>query len=150
MTTIESPGPKLSVSDIGDFEKRIGATMPEVYRQFLLGFNGGLPSPDVADVIGLTGGAADVQVFFGINRTIESSCLEWNLTTLSQRLPKGLLPIATDSGGSVFCLSLRKEDFGTVSYCDLQSVFADYDAIPRFYPVADDFETFLQKLRPFE
>jgi hypothetical protein len=39
---------------------RIGMILPEQYRQFLLEFNGGTPTPDTVNVEGLPGGSADV------------------------------------------------------------------------------------------
>jgi hypothetical protein len=149
MTTIENHGPRLSELDVSKLEMQLGMSLPEQYRRFLLNFNGGIPTPDIVTVEGLSGASADVQVFFGIGRSVESSCLEWNLTTLAKRIEKGLLPIATDSGGSVFCLCLRGRERGAVLYCDLQSVFADFKSDPKLYPVASNFDAFLDNLRPF-
>jgi hypothetical protein len=150
MTIIENPGPRLSESDISNIEIRFGVVLPEQYRRFLIDFNGGIPTPDIVDIEDLPGGSADVQVFFGIGRSPESSNIEWNLVTLAERLKKMLLlPIASDSGGSVFCLCLQGHDHGAVLYCDLQSVFADFESDPELYPVASNFETFLKILRPF-
>jgi hypothetical protein len=146
MVTIEDHGPKLSESDVSELERRIGAVLPKQYRRFLLRFNGGVPTPDTVDVEGLEGTPTDVQEFFGIGLVPESSCIEWWLTTLVERLEEGLLPIAGDSGGSVYCLSLREHDRGAVLFCDLQSVAFDYEHDPEFYPVAPDFDTFLSKL----
>ena len=128
---------------------RLGVTLPDQYRRFLLDFNGGTPTPDTVDIKDLPGASADVQIFFGIGRSVESSDLEWNLATLAERLEEGLLPIASDSGGSVFCLSLQGRGRGAVLYCDLQSVFANFGANPKLYPVASEFEAFLKNLRPF-
>jgi hypothetical protein len=97
----------------------------------------------------LQGSPTDVQVFYGINRAIESSCIEWNLTTLVERLEEGLIPIAGDSLGSDFCLSVREHDRGAVLFCDLQSVAFDYEHDPELYPVAPDFDAFLNKLYEF-
>jgi hypothetical protein len=149
MITMENPGPRLSESDISNLEMRLGMALPEQYRRFLLDFNGGTPTPDTVDIEGLPGASADVQVFFGIGRPVESSGLEWNMATLAERLKEGLLPIASDSGGSVFCLSLQGRNRGAVLYCDLQSVFVDFESDPKLYPVASDFEAFLKRLRPF-
>ena len=38
----------------------------------------------------------------------------------SDRLPGRLLPVACDSGGNLFCLSLRGDDVGKVIYVDLE------------------------------
>ncbi|WP_437494839.1 SMI1/KNR4 family protein [Sorangium sp. So ce1014] len=115
-------------ADISKFEQRIGAILPEQYRRFLLEFNGGIPTPGTVDVEGLPGASTDVQVFFGIGSSIESSDLNWNLTTLAERLEDELLPIAIDSGGNVFCLVLQGDDRGAVVCCDLQPVFGDLEA----------------------
>ena len=149
MVTMEEQGPKLSDVDISALEARLGVALPLSYRQFLLVFNGGVPTPDNVDVEGLEGGAADVQVFFGVGRAIEATCIEWNTATLTERLDSWLVPIASDSGGSVFCLSVRREDHGSVLYCDLTSVFGDLGIRPPLYFVARDFEAFVAKLRPF-
>ena len=148
MMSIESHGPKLSEADVSELETRLDSALPEQYRKFLLEFNGGAPTPDIVKVEGLPGGAADVQVLFGIRREVKSSCLEWNIEALAERLEKSLLPIASDSGGSVFCLSLREGDRGAVLYCDLQSVFGNLEARPALYPVSSDFEAFLNGLQP--
>jgi hypothetical protein len=149
MVTIEDHGPKLSESDICKLESRIGAVLTEQHRRFLLEFNGGSPTPDVVDVEGLEGGCASVRVFLGIDRESEVECIEWNLTTLVERLPERLIPIARDSSGNVYCISLRQHDRGAILYCDLQSVYADFEHDPEFYPVAPDFDTFLSKLYEF-
>ena len=148
MTTTKDCGPQLSELDIFRLETLLKVRLPTEYKEFLLTKNGGRPIPDVIVVPGIPGSEADVQELFGLNRSEESSCIEWNLNTLAERLEEGLLPIACDSGGSIFCLSLRPADFGAVLYCDLQSVFADYGSSPDFYAVAPSFASFLTKLRP--
>ena len=149
MTLITDHGPKISDADISELEERIDWRLPEEYRDFLLEFNGGRPEPDIADIKGLPGGCSDVQFFFGIYPSEEAYSIDWNLETLVERLDDGVLPIACDSGGSVYCLSLHAEDYGVVSYCDLQSVVADYETAPTFYPVAPNFDAFLNGLYPF-
>ncbi|MGK3970046.1 SMI1/KNR4 family protein [Sorangium sp. So ce118] len=149
MTIIENHGPSISDADVSKLEQRLGAALPEQYRQFLLEFNGGSPTPDTVDIEGLPGTSTDVQIFFGIGRSVESSDLDWNLTTLAERLEEGLLPIAADSGGNVFCLALRGRRRGNILYCDLQSVFSDLEATPELFPVASNFDAFLTKIRPF-
>ena len=150
MVTIKEAGPKLPEYEVRILERRMGAVLPASYRRFLLEYNGGRPDPDVVDVRGLEGGEADIKVFFGIGPSLDSHCIHWKLTVLAERLEPRLIPIACDSGGSVFCLSLRDQDYGGILYCDLQSVYADFDATPEFYPVAPDFDTFLDSLYEIE
>ncbi|WP_437775756.1 SMI1/KNR4 family protein [Sorangium sp. So ce1097] len=149
MTTIENHGPKIYDVDISNLEQRLGAALPEEYRRFLLDFNGGIPAPDTVDVEGLPGASADVQVLFGIGRPIESSNIDWNLTALAERLEAGMLPIAADSGGNVFCLALQGYRRGSVFYCDLESVFGNLAATPQMFQVASNFDVFMTRLRPF-
>jgi len=147
MITFDNPGPGLAESDVADLEANLGFALPASYRQFLLDHNGGRPDPDCVDVPGFE--ETDVQVFFGVRRPIESSRIEWNIDTLRRRLDAGLVPIACDSGGNVFCLSLRQEDRGVVFYCDLQSVFADFETRPTVYSVATSFDSFVTAIHPF-
>ena len=149
MTTIENRGPKIAEADVVRFEASLGSPLPAEYREFLLMSNGGVPTPDTIDIPEFSESPTDVQVLFGVGRSVESSRLEWNLTTLADRLGADLLPIACDSGGNTFCLSLRPDDIGAVLYCDLQAVFAESESSPECYYVAPSFESFLERLRPF-
>lgn len=147
MATIVDNGPELSEADVLDLERLLGAALPGEYRRFLSRFNGGIPTPDIVDVPEYPDSPTDVQVFFGVRRPVETSCLGWNLTTFAGRLGEDILPIATDSGGNLFCLSLRTEDRGAVLYCDLESTFGDMDADPKSYLVASSFGSFLRGLK---
>lgn len=122
-------------------EEQLGAHLPETYRRFLREHNGGQPTPDVVDVDGLPGSPTDIQVFFGIGCTVESSEIEWNRRTFSGRIPSRMLPIACDSGGGLFCLSLSGQDSGSVIYVDAQGPMSIE------YPVATDFDAFLRKIQ---
>ena len=147
MFNLDNLGRLLSEQDVAMLERRLPSGLPHGYRRFLLHHNGGTPQPDCVDVPGF--GETDVQVFYGIGRDIETSCIQWNIDALNERLDAWLVPIACDSGGNVFCLSLRPNDNGAVIYCDLDSVFADFGKPPPMYPVAADFDNFLSRLRPF-
>jgi len=149
MAIIKEQGPRISAEDVRDFEEYLGATLPEQYQRFLLMYNGGLPEPDAVDVEGLKGGGADVHVLYGIGVPIESERLDWNYELLREhRIEAWQLPIASDSFGNAYILSLRDEDRGVITYCDLQTVYGRLEVKPDFYPVASDFDTFLARLRP--
>jgi hypothetical protein len=103
------------------------------------------------DIEQLPGGEADVNVFFGIDREVVSSTIDWNLRTLEGRISNQLLPIANDSGGNRFCLSLSKADYGSVVFCDFDPGFgfhASNSVI--YYRVAPDFDSFLERIRSLE
>jgi cell wall assembly regulator SMI1 len=150
MAIIENPGPTLTESQLAELEEELGCELPQSYRSFLLTSNGGVPTPETIDVAEFPSSPTDVQVLFGIGRSVESSRINWNRDTLAGRLTPDLLPIASDSGGNVFCLSLRETDRGAVLYCDLEAVFGVLEAEPSFYFVASSFEEFVAKFRTLE
>lgn len=142
---IDNVGPKIEVQDVTAFEAELGASLPEAYQKFLLLYNGGTPTPDTIDVAEYPGTPTDVQVFFGIGRTIESSDLSWNLTLIGERCTGiSALPIACDSGGNLFSLKIEHSVATDVIYFDLDAP----DCVT--YTVASSFEEFIAKLRSFE
>ncbi len=97
-----------------------------VHGQFLRAIDPGTPT--------------DVQVLFGIRRTIKSSNLSWNRQTFANRIPRELVPIACDSGGNLFCLRVLGPAYGKIVYVDLEQ--PPYET----YDVAEGFLAFLNKL----
>ena len=146
MIEIDDPDEPITEDHLAGLEREFGARFPTEYRQFLLKFNGGEPSPNIVDIEGLPGGSTDVQEFFGIGTTIESSDMTWNKETFADRIPARMLPIACDSGGCLFCLSLSGEDSEKVTYVDLQFV-GDMKQKVTYYYVAESFEAFIGTLR---
>lgn len=146
MLQIHNPGPQLEEGDVREVEVRLGAPLAPEYRAFLLGSNGGIPSPDCVTISKY--GETDVQVIFGIGRAVRTSCISWNLDALKDRLLSGLLPIACDSGGNVFCLSYSGSSCGEIVYLDLESVYGEYDVKAPLYLVAPSFNDFLSSLKP--
>lgn len=141
---IDSTGPVIGHEEISDLESMIGAVLDDGYREFLLRCNGGSPTPDTIDIPEAPGTPTDVQVLFGIGRSTESSDLLWNTSIIGERgLKEKLLPIGCDSGGNLFCLQIVGGRTGKVLYYDLESPGN------QLYSVAPNFQTFVQKLRPF-
>lgn len=138
---ITEEGPKSTESDIISLERELGASLPPDYRKFLLAHNGGLPTPFVIDIEEFIESPTDVQVFFGIGRKIQSSDLRWNRYTFRDRIGPGFLPIACDSGGSLFCLALSGESRGAIYYVDFAHGKAEV------YAVATGIDDMLSKLR---
>jgi cell wall assembly regulator SMI1 len=142
---IENSGPKIGTQDIAQIEAELGAALPDCYRRFLLQYNGGSPTPDTIDVPGAADSPTDVQVFFGIGRSVESSGLASNLALVRERCPNlHVLPVACDSGGNLFGLSIDHGTASKVIYCDLD----DPDCAT--YEVAASFDEFIAKMRAFE
>lgn len=142
-------GDELTDEEWEEFERGLPGRLPAAYRDFLIEFNGGHPEPNVVKVP--VHEETDVQVFLGVQREFASSCIDLTRETLEVRLDPSHLPVARDSGGNVFCLSLSEEDCGAVYYYDLEAVFCDFERerAPS-YRIANDFLSFLKMLHEFE
>jgi cell wall assembly regulator SMI1 len=141
MEILES-GDALTPTDIETFEATIGKPLPPAYRNFLLTHNGGHPVPPVIDIDDCPNGATVVQVFLSLTGPVESETLGWSWQAFQGRIPERLLPIADDPFGNIFCLSLDGADAGQMVFLDR---YVESEARPYF--VAQDFTTFLAKLR---
>lgn len=146
MIRIRAQGPRLAEKDVIHFEKSIGSPLPETYRRFLLENNGGRTTPDTVYVEGLPGSPTDIKVLFSIGSAVETNDLLWNRETFTGRIPGRFLPIASDSGGSRFCVSLSGSDRGSVVFCLL--TFTEDDGT--IYFIANNFDEFIDKIVPFE
>ncbi len=140
MVKIERAGAQLADREIERLEQQLGVKLPDGYKRFLMANNGGRPRPDTIDVEGLPGSPTDIKIFLGLGRQIETSNIDWHLNLPANRLPKHLLPIASDSGGNLFCIRVHGAEYGSVIYADFREEVAIYD-------VARSFDEFLEKIR---
>jgi cell wall assembly regulator SMI1 len=124
---------------IQSFERLVGHRLPDGYRRFLLQHNGGQPLNDEFEVPawGVTG----VQYFFGL-QVDDGYDLRWNQEVVADRLPVGVIPIATDSGGNAVCLGISGEQFDRVLFWDHE------DEAVCLVPLAATFEDFVNHLAP--
>lgn len=142
MTLLENAGKMITENQVSELETEIGIKIPPKYRSFLLEHNGGQPVPDVVNVEGFAGEDTDVSIFFGINRDKETSNIKWNMEVFSDRIPvKEYLPIACDSGGNIFTVSINNGQGESIHYFEL-----DNEKV-RKYSIATDIFSFLEMLR---
>lgn len=145
MMEIVEAGEAVTPEELKVFEEKIGHPLPSAYREFLLAHNGGRPIPSVIDINDCPSGATDVQVFLGLTGPFESETLEWSWDVFRGRIPERLLPIADDSFGNLFCLSLTGNDVGQVFFLDR---YEESESRPYF--VAKDFNEFLDKIYEYK
>lgn len=146
---IADTGPRLTPEMLASAEARLGFRLPDAYVAFLRENNGGRPTPHIMPTPEFPSSSeTDVDVFFAIDARIASSDLVWNYELWLRDSPPNLLPIASDSGGSTFCLSIAGDDAGRIYYWDWyrkpHSVRTRY---PWIYPAADSLEQFLNSFR---
>jgi hypothetical protein len=140
-------GPPLTEEDLHSFEKGLGVTLPTAYKAFLLATNGGRPERDLFPIHGLEDNPLGrIHVFFGLKDSVESCNLDWNLDVFRDRLPAGLLPIATTEGTDKICLAVAGEQSGRVFYWDGHARAGS----PNLYSLADDWTSFIASLRADE
>lgn len=97
--------------DVGTFETRIRAKLPDDYRAFLLRHNGGYP-----ERAGFRGGDDSVEFFFGLWQ----KHADLNYETLARRnfIPAEMVPIASDAFGNCVLLEVRGSNRGRIWFWD--------------------------------
>ena len=138
--------PPATVEQIKEFERRWELKLPPSFKEFCLIANGGRPEScnDTFPVearfkkfhgeynFGLVG-VAWFEPLMG-----EKSSIDATMEMFVDRLSPNRVPIASEGCGNYITLSVAEEDFGAVYYWEHEF---DED-----YPIADDFESFLEGL----
>lgn len=130
--TVKS-NPPASESRLLATEDRIGARIPDGYRNFLMATDGGKPvenafpaDPDVG-----------VDWFMGAVEIVETS------RRLRGRLPSDLIPIAAAAGGNQICISVKSGRYGAILLWDHEREQLE-DAATRW--LAPSFDEFVAQL----
>ena len=141
MITMNQRGPEIDETQVACFENDFTGPLPSAYREFLLEYNGGTPKPNIIIPGDAPHGPTDIQTFFGLNRSVQTSNILWNLTNFDLDVPgHSLLPIACDSGGNLFVIEKANEKH-SVFYYDWTN------EEPTLYEIAPGFEEFLTGIR---
>ncbi len=137
------PQAPASEESIQRLERQIGRPLPSGYRDFLRQHDGG--------PLDLNDKAANEV--FGLGDDVPDFASMWQkLETYRERVPDWLLPVANDSFGNLFTVSLRPQDEGSVWFWDHEKE-ADEDEPPtedNIRQVAPDWPTFLNSLQPVD
>lgn len=142
---IDNPGRSISESELDKISSEIGLELPTDYKDFLLTYNGGSPEPDAFPIKGHEEGVGTLQIFFGIDREIESSCLKWNYEEYKDRIPNSYLPIACSDTNDLICLVLSQNQYGSVVFWDAMDEVSK-DNLDNVYEIADSFTQLLELL----
>ena len=135
---------RVTWSDIQRLESKLKSELPELYVEFLLTFNGGIPKLNTF----CSGNRSYiVNNFFYLNigdhRVPDELSTEevlWNYNNLCSALPTRYFPFARDPGDDLFCLDLDHSRESPVLYWPHES------SEPTFIHLTNDFETFLDHL----
>lgn len=134
--------PQPSLSQVEALERRIGITLPDDYRRFLLEFNGGyFNEPDIEPVV--EGCPRDALTFLngiGASHPEAELATPGDLVTFDDNDPPKIIPIGGTPLGSLIILDTAPGDGNGEIY--FKQAFGD------FYWLAEGIEEFFTLLRP--
>lgn len=147
--------PAVSRQVIGAVSADLGLPFPPIYVEFLLAHNGGMVQPlrSLPRRFPIQGCKRDthglVHVFFNVG-TGDVVDLAKEYETFRDRMPPGLLPIASDPGGNLICVACTGERGGQVFYWE-QEFEANEDEGEKVgwdnvYFIAESLEEFFRRL----
>lgn len=145
MIEILEQGSPITEEDIKNLERSIGVSIPPSYRGFLLKNNGGRPEPNGIIINGLGGEETDIAWFNAVIDSEESNTIKSTIGIIREGYPhKNVLPIARDSGGSIFCIDLEEDADFPVVFVEAGGAWQEKPYEPLF--VAPNFEAFLDMI----
>lgn len=135
---------KINLQDITDFEVHNNVRLPDDYKEFLIKHNGGVPQPNIEPTV-----KSDIQWIYGMVEGPYYASLFQHLDMFEGRLPSWYIPIANDSGGNLYIMSLYPENHGLIAFWDHESEAEEGEADEYFDNmtfVASSFGHFLNQL----
>ena len=148
MITISESEEPVTESQLVELERYIGSPLPASYRDFLSRHNGGRVSPDCFDFVrggNVTHGGVD---WFLAITTGGHNNLRDDIDTYSDRVPRGYIPIAYDSGGNLVVLSLRDDGVYFWDH-DEEVEEGEIAGMQNMYWIAGSFDRFLDAIHEY-
>lgn len=137
---------KIDIERLLDFEKFNNVELPEDYRNFLLTYNGGVLR---SNTIPLEFTNTDVLVLFGMFDLPQYGSFFNKVDVFCERIPSWYIPIASDSGGNLFIMSLWEGNKGVVAFWRHEEESPEGEADQYFdnlTKVGESFMDFLSKI----
>ena len=98
-----------------EFEEKLGARLPEDFREYLLKYNGGLPEPNNFNI---HNDCSSIHHMFGIHDGPEYTSLKWNVEINTTAIPNLLMPFADDPFGNILCIGVKGDVKGEIFFWD--------------------------------
>lgn len=154
----------IDADEIKEIERRLGVSLPSSYRQLLASFGGASfretimfePKVRLPDSVSPENHAM-ISVFYG-GRSDAPRDLLSALDRYRDRMPEGLLPIASDGGGNQIAMGVGGTHDGQIFYWDHNREWDEDDYVEDDLPVpsdlkwqnltliADTFDQFVERL----
>jgi len=129
-----------SADALAELEARLGRELPREYRRWLGERDGGSPRPAAFIVPGHPEAVFEVQVFFGVQRPVESSRLSWNVENYPALVDGGWLPIGCTDTNDLVLLGISDENNGEAAFLD------SAQSPTQLWPIAPTFEALIESL----
>ena len=135
----------LSEKDIEDFETSNSIELTDNYKEFLLKWNGGIPSPSTFIISEEEEDVSGVNYFYSIGD--RDNDLEVFLDILRLRLPEGFISIADDPVGNGILLGILGPHYDQIYFWDHENEpDLDEPDMSNMYFLADNIWEFLDSL----
>ncbi|MEC1285703.1 SMI1/KNR4 family protein [Bacillus paralicheniformis] len=143
MAQIINSHDQLSLEQIEQFESENNVKLSELYKEFLLKWNGGKARPNIFKISDEQGSSV-LNVFYGIGDMYDN--LEDFLDIMEDRLPEGFIPIAEDPAGNVICLGNKEPYYEKIYFWDHEEESENPDDMSNMYFLADNINEFFDNL----
>jgi len=134
-------------AELSNFQKSLGLPIPIAYCQFLKLHNGGRPNPSSFEFKNADGKLerSRIHYFFGLHSGRVGN-LRSQFETYHDRIPLGLLPVATDPFGNLILLKLIAKPDGPVFFWDHENEGEDEPTWENVFQINPSFEDFTKSL----
>jgi hypothetical protein len=102
---------RIQIDDIVQFESDNEIEFPVDYRNFLITNNGGKPKQNLVPSVN-----SDVQWIFGMVNEPYYASLFQHIDMFHKRIPSWYFPIANDSAGNLYLMSMYIENRGLIAF----------------------------------
>jgi hypothetical protein len=137
----------VSDEEVRRYESELKISFPEIYRKFLLQYNGGVPEPALFTVS--RWGKTLVNRFFGISKNDPDDFIIRN-AAVRRRLPGNSFAIADDPGGNTIILIYDGPNKGKIYFWDHEEESGptgeDASRFPNVHYLADGLKELLDSL----
>ena len=152
MVNIVNYNSPASTEEITTFEKRVGGSFPEDYKDFLKKYNGGQPVPSAFSFYSDRDDGSAVDWFLSLGKEKYSN-LQKYYDQYKDRVPQGLMPIAYDAGGNLLLIGVNGHQGIYFWEHEFEADEADEGDSPdmsNVYKVSETFTEFLGNLHEIE
>ena len=148
-TKIQEPNPfgQLNEDRLTAFETALGYTLPSDYRDYLIGFNGGIPDNTFFWIEEETDGSG-IHQLYGLH-SAKSSSLDIYIGDDHCGVPSGFLPIGDDGVGNNVIIGLTETNRGLIFFLDHEiHTYNNHESMDGIVKISNSFSSFMSILLP--